>query len=546
MRFPVLSPLFCLLPLAGYWLVLIYYLGAQWSVYDQYNYGWAVPVLCGYLLWRNARRGPQGASPLRLARGEGQGEVSNPCLPHFASRWALGALALCALLYAPTRFLHEANPTWRLTSWLWALEVVALTLLLLRTTDYGPRATDHPSRFALQVSRFTFPICFFLVAVPWPSGLENFLTQSLMRLNTTTTVELLGLFGVPAVQHGNSIEIGSGMVGIDEACSGIRSLQATLMISLFLGELYSLSAKRRALCVLAGFALAFLFNVGRTLLLTRVAAAKGVAAVAAWHDPAGVTILVGCFLCLWLIALSARRQAPSAERPAPCASRLAPLSVSTFQRFSIFLAAWLLVVEAGTEIWYRSHEQAAVAGVEWSVKRPAQGSSYHEVEMPPSIRGQFNADEGIHTRWQDGSGSSWQLYYFRWTPAHSLKQRVAIQLAKTHGPEKCLPAVGMSLKASLGTITVPVAGMELAMQQYVFNAEGTLVHVFYGIYEDPTGSAQLANRRKNSASRVAAALAGSRHYGQRFFEVAVLGYERPEVARAALVQELEQILSVGK
>ena len=97
------------------------------------------------------------------------------------------------------------------------------------------------------------------------------------------------------------------MVGIDDACSGIRSFQATLMISLFLGELYALSAWRRALCVLAGFGLAFVFNVGRTLLLTWVASTKGIGAIASWHDPAGVTILVGCFLGLWLVARSLKK-----------------------------------------------------------------------------------------------------------------------------------------------------------------------------------------------------------------------------------------------
>ena len=147
---------------------------------------------------------------------------------------------------------------------------------------------------------------------------------------------------------------------------------------------------------------------------------------------------------------------------------------------------------------------------------------------------------------EDDGGKSWQLYYFRWFPAHSLQKRVAIQLAKVHGPEKCLPAVGMSLKAYLGIITVPLAGMELAMQQYVFNAEGTPVHVFYGIYEDLSGSTELANRRKDSKSRLAAALAGSRNYGQRFLEVAVVGYERPEDARAALIQELAKLIRVGQ
>ena len=103
-----------------------------------------------------------------------------------------------------------------------------------------------------------------------------------------------------------------GGVGIDEACSGIRSFQATLMISLFLGELYALSVRRRALCVLAGFGLAFVFNVGRTLLLTEVASAKGIGAIASWHDPAGVTILVACFLSVWALARLLAHQAQKA------------------------------------------------------------------------------------------------------------------------------------------------------------------------------------------------------------------------------------------
>ena len=600
-RFP--SPLLYLLPLAGYWPILIYYLGAQWSVYEQYNYGWAVPFLCLYLLYARIRAG-DGRSEIEDSR---QGSHT-----HLPSSIFYLLLALCALLYAPTRFLHEANPTWRLTSLLWALEVVGLTLLSVHLVG-GPGAAGGSQRSEVSGQwsvvpwsvvpwsrSLLFPICFFLVAVPWPSGLENLLTQSLMRLNTATTVELLGFFGIPAVQHGNVIEVSTGVVGIDEACSGIRSLQATLMISLFLGEVYALSARRRALCVFAGFALAFIFNVGRTLLLTRIASARGVGAVAFWHDPAGVSILVACFLCLWLIARAlqkaestggkaeilkseklksleqkaevrgqsaegsgqsvAQASSPASHASIPAGNSPSPVVSSSrspvvcgpavlWSRSLVVpcsLLAWLLVVEGGTEFWYRSHERAAAGSAEWSVRRPAQGSSYHEVEMPSSIRGQFRSDESLQARWQDGGGNSWQLYYFRWFPARSLEKRVAIQLAKTHGPEKCLPAVGMSLKAYLGVITVPLAGMELAMQQYVFNAEGTPLHVFYGIYEDPTGSTQLANRRKDSASRVAAALAGSRNYGQRFLEVAVVGFERPEDARAALTRELEKLIKVEK
>src|ERR1022692_1980579 len=201
--------------------------------------------------------------PLRLARGEGQGEVSVPAVgsPVVSSPIVLWSLALCAFLYAPTRFLHEANPTWRLTSLLWTLEVIGLTLLLLQMfTEVGsqrPQGRSQRSEIRGQWRGLAFPVCFFLVAVPWPSGLETFMVQSLMRSNVATTVELLGLFGIPAVQHANVIEVGTGVVGIDEACSGIRSLQATLMISLFLGELYRLTVRRRVGLVVLGFVLAF-------------------------------------------------------------------------------------------------------------------------------------------------------------------------------------------------------------------------------------------------------------------------------------------------
>jgi exosortase/archaeosortase family protein len=390
--------------------------------------------------------------------------------------------------------------------------------------------------------------------VPWPSVLENLLTQSLMRLNSSTTVELLGFLGIPAVQHGSVIEVSTGMVGLDEACSGIRSLQATMMISLFLGELYALSAWRRALCVVAGLSLAFVFNLGRTLLLSRVAAAKDLGTVAAWHETAGVTILLACFLCLWLIARALRKAVTEGgkaevrkQRPevsghrSEFSSPVVPSSV-----VSCSLLAWLLVVEAVTELWYRFHERATAGSVEWSVRRPDQNSTYTEVKIPPSISGQLRYDEGAKRRWRDGSGNSWELYYFRWLPAHSLQKRVAIQLAKTHGPETCLPAMGIKESAYLGIITIPIAGMELAMRHYVFNSEGKPLQVFQGIYEDPTGSSKLANRRKDFRSRVAAALAGSRNYGQRTLEVAVLGYDRPEEAEAALGRELEKLITVEK
>src|SRR5205823_2703551 len=140
---------------------------------------------------------------------------------------------------------------------------------------------------------------FFLVAVPWPTFVEHPTVELLTRGNVGAVVELLNAFGIPAIPQGNVIEISNGLVGIDEACSGIRSVQASLMISLFLGELYRLGLLRRLALCFGGLAAAFVFNVVRTLLLTWVAAKQGLPVMAQWHDPAGVGVLVACFLSVW-------------------------------------------------------------------------------------------------------------------------------------------------------------------------------------------------------------------------------------------------------
>ena len=35
--------------LAAIWAPVVYLLGAQWSIFEEYNYGWALPALCLYL-----------------------------------------------------------------------------------------------------------------------------------------------------------------------------------------------------------------------------------------------------------------------------------------------------------------------------------------------------------------------------------------------------------------------------------------------------------------------------------------------------------------
>src|SRR5205814_9444026 len=121
----------------------------------------------------------------------------------------------------------------------------------------------------------------------------------------------LTAIGIPAVQLGNVIEVGSGYVGIDEACTGIRSLQATFMVSLFLGEFYGFAMGRRVILIVAAASLAFFCNLIRTFLLVYLGAEHGCQSSKNWHDPAGYTSVTTCAVGLGVLSmlLSRRREA---------------------------------------------------------------------------------------------------------------------------------------------------------------------------------------------------------------------------------------------
>src|SRR5439155_13422119 len=118
---------------------------------------------------------------------------------------------------------------------------------------------------------------------PFVSGLQS----KVAALN----VELLNLTGVPAERLGNAIRLPACVVGIDEACSGIRSLQSTVMATLFIGYHTLRKKSLQAALFGLGILLAMGGNLLRSFLLSYTAHKQGAAAIESYHDAAGWSIL---------------------------------------------------------------------------------------------------------------------------------------------------------------------------------------------------------------------------------------------------------------
>jgi len=489
------------------WLWLFFHLHYEWTLNAQYNYGWAVPFLAiflAYLRWPDrptARPSPQ--------RG-----------------WMVAGWVLLASLL-PLRVIEEANPDWRLLSWALALTVVIYSLSWLgRIGSSG------------WVRHFAFPVCFPLVAVPWPVQLENAVVQNMTRAVAFAAVEIAGWIGVGAFQLGNVIELHNGFVGVDEACSGVKTLQAAIMVALALGELLRLGTGRRLGLLAAGCLWVFLCNVLRATFLVIIAAKEGTAALERWHDSIGTAVLVigmaGLLGIGWL--LRSQEEDRRAET-APTAS--AGLLKRIPMTGSLAAVGWLAVIFAATEVWYRIHETHLVQLPTWQVQWRTEREWIEPLEIPEATRAILHYNDASSAAWEDPAGVRWWSFFARWNP-----QRAALQLVRSHTPEICLPAVGRTFRRELPAVVVGTVAVPLRFRAYEFEQNGRPLFVYVCIQEDKLSS--LTNPTQpaewSARGRILAAMNGRRNLGQRLLELAVIGFNDFDQANAALIETARRVV----
>jgi exosortase len=504
---PAVHPLASAIVPVLLWAWLFHHLHLEWSLNAQYNYGWAVPFLAGlafYLRW------PDRPEPQPLSTG-----------------WIFVAMAGLLALLLPLRWIEVANPDWRLLSWALAFIVVAFSLLsLARTGGAG------------WVRHFAFPVCFPLVAVPWLAQIENRIVQALTGAVTFAAVEIAGWIGIGVLQLGNIIELHNGFVGVDDACSGVKTLQAAVMVSLILGELFQLTVTRRIVLLLTGCTWMFACNVLRATTLVAIAARDGTAALDQWHDTIGTAVLIAGMAGLLLLGWFMR----TAAAPAPSSDSYPPAPVAPFTlRFTTAAAAWLLTIFIATELWYRASERHLIAQPPWSVAWPTDNPTHQQLPVTDTVRAILRFDEASTAAWQEPNGTRWWGFYSRWKP-----QRAALQLVRSHSPEICLPAIGRTFVQELEPITIAARDVQLPFRVFEFDERGRPLWVFVCIQEDKTADATVIEHAEwNARGRVLAAVRGHRNLGQRLLELAVAGVSEYAAAEGELSRAVDQLVQSG-
>jgi exosortase len=472
-----IQPLWVLV--AGYWLWMIWACSGEWSNNQDYNYGWFVPPLALYFWWKRHER-PQAAVTSDEWQVTGS-RGSQRC-------WlAWGVVLFSLLLIFPIELVRQTPIHWRPV--LWSIGLIAFVNTLAVAWLTGGRTS---------LGKLLFPAAFMLLGIPWPTFVENAISFPLMQLVTQWSVGLIHLLGYPATAAGTTITLPNCTVGVEEACSGLRSLQTALMLGAAAGELARLRTGARLALLLVAFVLALAGNQVRVLMLVMAGISGGNAAVSQVHDAAGYVVLaillVGVGLAAWAMGKVGggdewkvgSRQWSVGSKKAEKGGRNSEAGKG--ERFEtgdlrkgrgggwvVLGVAGLAMVLAHGWFWWRGSMAPAPKA---AMLAPAESGDFQaDDNVPPEILGVLGPDEYRYIReLRDGVLGKVAGYHFYWRP----RKGNANQLY--HRPDRCMPGAGWRIEGEVERQSVRLGDREFVFNVFPFRGPGGPALMLWGSF----------------------------------------------------------------
>jgi exosortase len=278
-----------------------------WRVKQDYSFGWLVPL---FVLFVVRDRWPRILGAINTCAADRSPRAAG--WQKWLLRVAVGASLLSGVVMFLLGSFYRAGAG---TSQPGTLAItlgmigILLPLLLINAPDSAssaPAGLFADARVRLT-GLFLFPVLVWLVSAPMVSAVETQVNLALLRKVVTVVAAVFDTLGLPIEQQGNVLALPPidgkpNQVGVEEACSGIRSLTACLFAGSFLAAVFVERLWKKIALVTAAMLLAFLTNLGRSLFLTAWAYRYGHAAIEGTvHDVAGYAVLgvtVAGLLCL--------------------------------------------------------------------------------------------------------------------------------------------------------------------------------------------------------------------------------------------------------
>ena len=392
---------------ALFWGWTFWACAGEWQHTDAYSYGSLVPLLGGYFFWRRW----QELVPVRISGRDA------------ALAW--GLIGLAVFLAGPIEMIRQTPFYWRPVLWMMGILSVGVTMAAAFLS--GGRA---------GLRGMVFAALFPLVSIPWVGIWEIQTTLRLQGWVAVATGEILNWLGVAAEVNGKTIRVAGCVLGVEEACSGLQSLQAALMVALAGGEVFRSSVRRRVGLLLCAAAVAVGGNLIRAVSLGMIGGRSGSEEVEHWHNFLGMGIMVAVVLAVWWMASRAGVHHP----PQSSDAKEGPI-LHQGRWAGILALVWLLGVAGFVRYWYSKGVDENAASV--LVLRDAVVKE----RIPKSVVDMLRPEEGDYFHWGKVSG-----YHFWWSPGRGKANPFG------HRPEHCMPGAGWTISGQTEDFITEIDG----------------------------------------------------------------------------------------
>ena len=514
------------------WLMLLYQLSINWSTSEQYSHGYLVPFLSIYLFLKTKPADNEAINNGKL--------------------FIFFGIPLILFLF-PVWIIRGANSDWRLVNFTLYITIASITVIHAIDNGGWPK-----------VKNLLFPLAFFLVAIPWPLSTDLKLTLWFQEKVSSIIVDTLLILEHDAKLQGTIIDIGHfGQIGVDQACSGIQGLQASVVVTLFLGAYYYFSPIHRLVFTISGILVAVAVNLGRAFVLSFIKVkGKGelldqpLLTVSNWqsptlHDLAGWIETGLIFIVIFFLARAAKGglflHTMGSEKTAwsNINFRIKPI-------FSIFTIGFVILTTSASEYYYHSKEKKMQTMPKLSINLNDKDLLNIEQSISRQIASQLHFEKAFSTQFQDRfrcvignfgnlvinpNDEYWQAFEARWDSGGA-----CTAVLSTHSPESCLPLTGLAqINPAPGQdpilVPIKIGGREVLFEAYEFSRNYRKLFVFrcFWPYKLAEEQPNLFPRGGYSFDgRIQSALQGRRNVGGTMLALALANVDSSQTAIAKL------------
>jgi len=153
-----------------------------------------------------------------------------------------------------------------------------------------------------RLRTLAFPLVLMATMVPLPSIFYNAIAAPLQLFASDVSTSLAQLLGIAVYRDGNVIHLANISLGVEEACSGLNSLSALMVVSLLIGFLICPRMSVRVLLFVLSIPLSIAVNILRVTGTAIIADYHEEFALGFYHSFTGWLVFIGGFAILYAMA----------------------------------------------------------------------------------------------------------------------------------------------------------------------------------------------------------------------------------------------------